>query len=320
MNPPIGVILAAGRGQRMMPFSQIWPKPLLPVGNRPVLFHQIQHMKNLGISKIFIVVSHLSDEIRQVIEQKSIAEWSELVDDIEIKFIEQGETQGIAHAVGCLEASIQEPFLLFLGDIVFQHRGFDKMIEKMGGNEPGAVLAIKREADEEALRRNFCVIQDENGLVTRVIEKPRYPPTQLKGCGIYYFHPVVFDAVRRTPKTHLRGEYELTDTIQILIDDGYPVYGVDIIEEDLNLTSPRDILLANQNYLRLIEKSVLIDCDARIDPKASYHEVCVGPRAEVVGEVHLERVVVFPDAVVDRDLHDALVTREQIVFISENKP
>ena len=79
----------------------------------------------------------------------------------------------------------------------------------------------------------------------RVIEKPRYVDSQLKGCGLYVFDQHIFDAIRRTPRTAMRDEYEITDSIQILINDGYVVHHHPIVERDLNLTKPEDLLTIN---------------------------------------------------------------------------
>ena len=73
-----------------------------------------------------------------------------------------------------------------------------------------------------------------------MIEKPRYVNSQLKGCGLYVFDPHIFDAIRRTPRTAMRDEYEITDSIQILINDGYVTHHHPIAERDLNLTKPAD--------------------------------------------------------------------------------
>ena len=83
------------------------------------------------------------------------------------------------------------------------------------------------------------------GRVRRVIEKPRYVDSQLKGCGLYVFDPHIFDAIRRTPRTAMRDEYEITDSIQILINDGYVTHHHPIVERDLNLTKPADLLTIN---------------------------------------------------------------------------
>ena len=115
----------------------------------------------------------------------------------------------------------------------------------MLAGEVNANLVSMYEPDPAMVRRNFVIQADERGRVHRVIEKPRYVDSQLKGCGLYVFDPHIFDAIRRTPRTAMRDEYEITDSIQILINDGYVVHHHPIVERDLNLTKPDDLLTIN---------------------------------------------------------------------------
>ena len=102
-----GVILAAGKGTRIAPFSQRFPKPLLPICNRPILEYQIEYMKNAGIREIIVVIGHLGYEIAQHFGNGRNF-------GVKIRYVEQEETLGIAHALGRLEPYISTPFLLFL--------------------------------------------------------------------------------------------------------------------------------------------------------------------------------------------------------------
>ena len=117
-----------------------------------------------------------------------------------------------------------------------------------------AVLAVKEENDPELVKRNFAVILNEDGTVKRVIEKPKSVNSTLKGCGLYLFDLSIFDAIRRTPRTAMRDEYEITDSIQILINDGYRVGTASIIEEDVNLTYPRDLWECNLRQLKKVDQ------------------------------------------------------------------
>ena len=109
-DPMVGVILAAGKGARMYPFSERSPKPILPILNRPLLAHQIEVMRECGISDVHIVVGHLGYQVASFFGDGSNY-------GVRIHFVEQESTLGLAHAVGALESRIQVPFLLMLGDI-----------------------------------------------------------------------------------------------------------------------------------------------------------------------------------------------------------
>src|SRR3989337_765013 len=109
----VGVILAAGKGARMYPFSERSPKPILPILNQPLLTHQIEVMRDCGITEIHIVVGHLGYQVARAFGDGSHH-------GVRIHFVEQESTLGLAHAVGALESRVQLPFVLMLGDIYFQ--------------------------------------------------------------------------------------------------------------------------------------------------------------------------------------------------------
>jgi len=301
----LGVILAAGKGTRIQPFSQRWPKPILPILGKPLLQHQVEVLRDLGVQRVVIVIGHLGFEI-----VRALGDGSEL--GVEIEYVDQGPTLGIAHALGKLEPRIDRPFLLFLGDIFFVHEDLHAMTDRLAAGARG-VLAVKEEPSPEAIRRNFVVIEDDAGRVTRVIEKPRWPRTNVKGCGLYLFDPVFFDAVRRTPRTAMRDEYEITDAIQIFIDDGYLVQAARVVQADLNLSYPRDLLdinlalLGDEPYLgegvqlcegARVERSVLMD-GVRITRPITVRESLVFPGVVVEQETDLVRRIVTAEHVID---------------------
>jgi NDP-sugar pyrophosphorylase family protein len=238
-----GVILAAGKGSRMQPFSEHWPKPLLPVLGKPLMVYQLEMLVSLGVRDVVVVIGHLGQEIVRALGDGSRY-------GVKIRYVEQGEVLGIAHAVGKLEPHLDRPFFLFLGDIYFATANFAAMVEPLRLGRAEAVLACKREPDIAAMRRNFAVMLGADGYVSRVVEKPRSPRTDLKGCGIYLFDPEFFDAVRRTPRTALRNEYEITDSIQLFLEAGHKVMPAEVVVEDVNVSYPADLLALNLQLLR----------------------------------------------------------------------
>ena len=241
-----GVILAAGLGARIKPLSFSYPKPLLPICNKPIIQYQIESMINLGIKKILIVCGQLKESI-----QKRFKDGSTL--GIRIKYVEQERPLGIAHALLRAEPYVDKPFLLFLGDIFFITTGLNEMLDLFKKRQACGILAVKQELREEYIRRNYAVLLHESGMVKRVVEKPRYLSNNLKGCGIYFFDLPIFDAIRHTPRTAMRDEYEITSSIQILIDDGYPVYPAKVIEWDMNITVVDDLILSNLKMLDMLK-------------------------------------------------------------------
>ena len=118
-----GAILAAGRGTRMQPFSELFPKPLLPVCNKPVIVHQIEFMASMGIRDVVVLIGHKGYEIAKLLGDGSRY-------GVEIRYVEQDKMLGIGHAVGLMERELKDdPFLLFLGDIYFVSNNFHKIFD-----------------------------------------------------------------------------------------------------------------------------------------------------------------------------------------------
>lgn len=246
-----GVILAAGKGTRMYPFSETLPKPILPVCNRPLLSMQLDFMRSHGITEVIVVIGHLGYAIVDALGDGS-------AHGLKIRYVEQSETLGMAHAVGKLEQYINSPFMLLLGDIYLTTEDLGPMIQRVLGGEINACLASKIEPDPDMIRRNFAIMEEHGGRVRQVIEKPRYVESRLKGCGLYMFDQNIFDAIRRTPRTAMRDEYEITDSIQIMINDGHVVYHSPVVKDDMNLTFPNDLLRANLMELKRQQLTELV--------------------------------------------------------------
>lgn len=304
----IGVILAAGKGSRIQPLNLYMPKPLLPVCNKPIIQYQLEDMKRIGVQDVIIVVGHLKEEIIAY-----FGDGTKL--GLNIRYVEQERTLGIAHAVAQLESEVDAPFILFLGDIFLVPKDLQAMVHMFWDRRAGAVLAVKREENPEYIRRNFAVILHASGTVTRVIEKPRYLTNNLKGCGVYVFDLSIFDAIRRTPRTAQRDEYEITNSIQILIDDGFPVYPAEVIDWDMNITFAHDLLECNQKQLRRIGKPYLLGEGCQIAPGATVQNSVVGDRVVVAGPVAVRNSLVFPDVHIagTEDIEQMVMTPDVVV-------
>jgi dTDP-glucose pyrophosphorylase len=302
----MGVILAAGKGTRMRPFSEHYPKPILPLGGRPLIVHHLDILRGLGITDVVIVIGHLGHEV-----VRTLGDGRE--HGVSIRYVEQEQTLGIAHAVSRLEPYVDRPFFLFLGDIYFETTDLAAMVGHLRGEQPAdGVLAVKRESDPAAIRRNFVVLTDDAGRVHRVIEKPRHPRTDLKGCGIYLFDLSFFDAVRRTPRTALRDEYEITDSIQIFIEDGYRVVAAEVIRNDLNLSFPQDLLDLNLRYLDTHGLDRLVAADVRLAPGVRVERSILMAGVQVASPMRIRDSLVFPGVRVDgrEEVHRTIITME----------
>ena len=306
----MGAILAAGRGTRMAPFGDTFPKPLLSVGNKPLIEYQIEAMRALGITEIAVLIGHKGYLIAKVLGDGARF-------GVRLHYVEQTQMFGIAHALGRLEAVLTRPFLLMLGDIYFIETDLAMMERTFRDTGCAAVLAAKEEPDPAAIRKNFAILMDDTGRVTRVIEKPRHAQNRLKGVGLYLFDPVIFDAVRRTPRTAMRDEYELTDAIQVMIDDGHATRVAPCVADDINLTSPADLLRCNLLVARRQGVTSLCAASAALHPGVTLDQAVVGPGVQVRQGIAIRRSVILEDAVIDtdQDLDGMVISREQAVDV-----
>lgn len=308
MSRIYGVILAAGKGERLGRLGQFYPKPLLPVGNKPIMQHQLEDMLALGIKEYIIVVGHLKEKIIDYFGNGS--RW-----DVKITYVEQEERLGIAHAVLQLESIINAPFVLFLGDIFMVTKNLDLLLDSFLKNSATVIVTTKREKDIANIRKNFSVLLHESGMVRRVIEKPRYIHCDRKGCGIYLFDPMIFDAIRRTPRTAMRDEYEITTAIQKIIDDGFPVYDVEAVGWDMNVTYPADLLYCNNYWLKYQQKNNIIGKTSVIHKEAVINESCIGENVIVNNPITIEHSVVFDNSLLGNDnIFNSILYEGETIF------
>ena len=306
-NRYIGAILAGGKGTRMAPFSERMPKPLLPVANKPLIQFQIEMMRNVTSSYLMLLVGHKGFEI-----SRHFGDGASL--GVRIRYVEQTQTLGIAHAVAKLEPFADRPMLLFLGDIFFVPGDLREMLTRFEAQGGGAVLAAKVDSPS-AIQKNFAMVLDADGRVSRVIEKPRHPPNDLKGVGLYLFDPVVFDAIRRTPRTAMRDEYEITESIQVMIDDGHCVGVARCIEDDINVTNPRDLLRCNLLVAKRQGEHAILGTNVALAEGVQLERAVLGSNIKVTFPISIRDSVIFNNTHVacTEDLDHVIVLPDCIV-------
>ncbi|NTU85868.1 MAG: NTP transferase domain-containing protein [Chloroflexales bacterium] len=291
-----GVILAAGRGSRLQPFTATYPKVLLPICNKPIMQYQIEAMRDAGISDIAVVISAAGQLIRD-----HFGDGRRL--GVRLSFIDDPDPRGIASSLARVEGWVRGPFAVFLGDIFLALDDISAALEPLAAGAAGT-LVVRRDTPE-AVRRNFAVLLSDAGQVERVIEKPADPPTDLKGCGVYVFDRAIFEAIRATPRSALRNEYEITDAVQILISMGRPLFSAEVVRWDVNVTFPADLLDCNLRLLREQRLEHLVEPNARVNTGARLRYSIVGSHAEITAAILFEECLVLPGARVAQPEQDA---------------
>lgn len=240
-----GLILSGGRGTRLYPITYTSAKQLVPVANRPVLFRVIDAIVEAGISDIGIVVGDTGPEIKAVVGDGS--QWG-----ARITYIQQEAPLGLAHAVLISEDYLRnDRFVMFLGDNVLEG-GIVGLVRQFVESDWSAQIVLTKVDNPQ----HFGVAELRDGQVVRLVEKPDVPPSDLALVGIYMFDQHVFEAAKNI-KPSWRGELEITDAIQYLIDHGYTVYPYIHKGWWIDTGKPGDMLDCNRLLLETIESQNL---------------------------------------------------------------
>ncbi len=204
-----GLILSGGKGTRLRPITHTSAKQLVPVANKPVLFYGIEAMAAAGIEEVGIIIApETGDEIREVAGDGSAF-------GVRITYIEQDAPLGLAHAVLTAEPFIGDsPFVMYLGDNLLRD-GIVELTRTFASERPDALILLTPVPDPE----HYGVAELNDGTVARLVEKPSDPQSDLALVGVYMFGPSIFEAAKAIEPSP-RGELEITDAIQWLVDGG----------------------------------------------------------------------------------------------------
>jgi glucose-1-phosphate thymidylyltransferase len=272
-----GLILSGGKGTRLRPITHTSAKQLVPVANKPVLFYGIEAMANAGIDEVGIIIApETGDEIRIAVGDGERF-------GVRITYIVQDEPAGLAHAVLTAEPFLADsPFVMYLGDNLLQG-GIEDLVEAFRSGEPDALILLTQVSDPE----QYGVAELRNGAVVRLVEKPPEPKTNLALVGVYMFTPAVHDAARAIEPS-ARGELEITDAIQYLVDRGMRVEPHIVRGWWKDTGRLEDMLAANRLVLETIEGRV----EGELDDSQVDGRVVIEPGA------HLQRTTVRGPAII----------------------
>jgi len=300
--------MAAGDSTRMMPLSANVPKHLLPVAGQPFIFHTLRGLRDAGIKEALIIYGYRGDTLREAIDE---VDWKGMT----ISYVHQSERKGTAHAAGyAREFAGDDDIILMNGDIMMGSDAFTTLIETHKKGEYGLTLSVFPIKDPSA----YGVVAVEDGRAVNLIEKPTADQmvSNLVNAGLYAAGQDLWEAIDRTEPSE-RGEYEITDSIMMLIKDGK--VGANTIPSFwLDIGKPWDLLEANKLILSnavmriegTVEEGAVIKGNTIVEPSATIKsgayiegpvyigpECVVGPNCYIRAYTSLGRKVKIGNAV-----------------------
>jgi len=339
-----GLILSGGKGTRLYPLTYTRAKQLIPVANKPVLARVIEAIREAGVREVGIVVGHTATEIKEALGDGSA--W-----DLQLTYIHQAQPEGLAHAVKVSREFLGDsPFVMFLGDNVIEG-GISRLIQDFAAKSWNSQIVLK--AVENPSAYGVAKMRPD-GSIERLIEKPADPPSNLALVGIYMFDRHIFSAVDAIQPS-ARGEYEITDAIQWLIDQGYTVFPHVHRGWWIDTGKPTDMLEANSHVLEeicpSIASSASVDAASTVDSRVTLQDGArivnsivrgptiigkntriensyIGPFTSIaqgcqIENCEIERSIILENSRVqdiDQRLCDSLIGRNVALNSSKNKP
>ncbi|MDH6623518.1 glucose-1-phosphate thymidylyltransferase [Streptomyces sp. LBL] len=245
------LILSGGVGTRLRPFTYSMPKQLVPVANKPILVHCLENIRVIGVKDVAIVVGDRAQEIRAVVGDGSAY-------GLNVSYIQQEAPLGLAHCVSIAEDFLgDDDFVMYLGDNVLAE-GIAESARSFAADRPAAQLLLTKVADPSA----YGVAEvDAEGRVLALAEKPQRPSSDLAVIGVYFFTAAVHDAVRAIGPS-ARGELEITDAVQYLVERGDRVVGHEYAGYWKDTGSPEDLLDCNRVLLDRLSHGIRGEIDA----------------------------------------------------------
>ena len=234
-----GIILHGGHGTRLRPLTHTGPKQLLPIANKPMSEYCLDAIRDCGISDIAIIIGGTgSNKVKEYYGDGSKF-------NVRITYIEQESPKGIAHAINlCKEFIGDEKFLVFLGDNIIQ-KSINNIARKFESSDNDALILLCEVENPE----RFGIADVKDNKITKIMEKPKDPPTNFAVTGIYFLTPKIFDIFTRL-KPSWRNELEITDALQILLEEKNKIAFEMITDYWKDTGTPQDIIHANMVILK----------------------------------------------------------------------
>ena len=264
------LVLSGGKGTRLRPITHTSAKQLVPIANKPILFYALEAIRDAGIRDIGIIVGDTRDEIEAAVGDGG--DWG-----VKVTYIPQEAPLGLAHAVKIAQPFLQsDRFVMFLGDNLIKD-GITDLVVEFGKSPANSQILLARVRNPQ----EFGVAELDGDRVVRLEEKPKKPKSDLALVGVYMFDETIFKAVNSISPS-ARGELEITDAIQYLIENGYDVRWQIVGGWWKDTGKLEDMLEANRLVLDGLQTSIKGDVDAA---SHVYGRVSIGAGAKIVNSV-----------------------------------
>lgn len=231
------LVLAGGRGKRLEELTLGRNKCLTPINGKPVIEYSFDAVCATPIEHIVVVVGYRAEDI--------INTYGTSYKGCKISYVIQYEQKGLVHAIECAQEIIDgDDFMLLLGDEVLLNPRHKEMIAEFSSDDSTfTICGLLDVENRDLIKRTYTVVKDDNGIIYRLVEKPRNPLNEWMGTGDCIFRNEIYNYIPYTPIHHERNEKELPDLIQCAIDDGKIVRSFDICDQYTNINTKDDIAI-----------------------------------------------------------------------------
>ena len=303
------VMPLAGKGTRLRPHTHVTPKPLLKVGDKPILGYILDDLRELGVNEAVMITGHLKEKVESFMAEE--------YPDFHVDYVEQPVQNGTAGAVQFAEPYVQEELLIIFVDTLFDA---DLSMVKRLPNEVAGVIWVK---EVEDYQRFGVVLTDEDGYMERIIEKPKEPVSKLANIGLYYVRDwkLLFEGINHVMENSpgVAGEFYLTDAFQYMIDKGAKIKPVEV-EGWYDAGKPETLLETNQHVLSTTRgkaptngTNVTVNEPVHVADGVTLENTEIGPNVTVsagttIRDSKLRDTIVGPKVVIEgADLHDSII-------------
>jgi bifunctional UDP-N-acetylglucosamine pyrophosphorylase/glucosamine-1-phosphate N-acetyltransferase len=265
------VILAAGEGRRMHPLTFTRPKVMLPIANKPILEWNLLSAREAGLEDFIMVIGYKSEMVRKYFENGK--KWG-----VSIEYINQGKALGTAHATMMVEKFVED-FIVLCGDTIFGEHDIKDCV-----NKEMSMGLVKVENPSA-----YGSVKTEGKKIIRIFEKVERPISNIINAGIYHFNRRIFDFIKRTPKS-LRGEYEITDSINLLLEHE-EMQGF-FLKEWKDVVYPWHLLDANEEILKKVKGEI----KGEVERNATLEgHITIGKNTKILAGSYIKGPVVIGD-------------------------